>query len=399
VAAAEPDLPERDLGDGLLLPGFVDAHCHLEWSLTGAAPAEAGFSAWLEAMLRAGERLTPGDLAAAADAGALRCAEAGTTAVADSGPTGAGAGALRRTGLRGICHLEAFGRQTADAARDAAAAFAAAVAALDDGGERVRIGVAPHAPYTVGPELWAALAARPELAARPWTTHLAESPDESQVIADGTGPLAAPFAARGRAPGRWPGRGSPVRRLAEAGALRRGLVAAHCVQLDDGDELHLARAGVAVAHCPGSNRALGCGRAPIERLAAAGVGVGLGTDSPASAGAYDLRAEARTAIAVHAGAADVDAAGAVRMITLGGAEALGLDGLVGSLDPGKRADLVLLDRPRAVTDPWRAALSPDATVRTVWVDGRVVVDDGRAVSVDRDAILAAAERVRRAATG
>src|SRR5438067_11208053 len=119
------------------------------------------------------------------------------------------------------------------------------------------------------------------------------------------------------------------------------MVVAHCVQLEPGDAERLASSGVGVAHCPQSNAALGCGRAPLEQLAAAGVPVGLGTDSPASAGPYDVRAEARACALVHgaARAPSCDAAALVRLATLGGAAALGLERAVGSLEPGKRADL------------------------------------------------------------
>src|SRR5207248_462555 len=103
-------------------------------------------------------------------------------------------------------------------------------------------------------------------------------------------------------PPRWPGEGGPIARLAAAGALRRDMVVAHCVQLEPGDAERLASSGVGVAHCPQSNAALGCGRAPLEQLAAAGVPVGLGTDSPASAGPYDVRAEARACALVHGAA-------------------------------------------------------------------------------------------------
>ena len=150
--------------------------------------------------------MLPGDHAAAARLGALRALEAGTTTLADSGPTGAGAAALAESGLRGLIHLEAFGRDSGAQAVAAAARMAEAVAALDAAvGPRGRAGVSPHAPYTVGPELWAALRAHPGLAGRPWATHLAESADEESVIATGDGPLGALFAGAGLEPGRWEG--------------------------------------------------------------------------------------------------------------------------------------------------------------------------------------------------
>jgi cytosine/adenosine deaminase-related metal-dependent hydrolase len=399
VAAAHADLPERDLGAALLLPGLVDAHCHLEWSLMSGLAAAGRFPDWLGALLDLRGRMGAGDHAAAAALGALRCLEAGTTTVADAGPTGAGVAALTAAGLRGQVHLETFGDPRGTAATEAAARLAERVAALEgDAGPLVAVGISPHAPYTVGPDLWRALAEHPDLGRRRWSSHLAESAEESAAVAGG-GALAELLRGLGFPPPSWPGEGGPVSRLAGAGALRPGMVVAHCVQLEPGDAGRLARAGVGVAHCPQSNAALRCGRAPIEELAAAGVPVGLGTDSPASAGPFDLRAEARACALVH-GAARVaapDAAALVRLMTLGGAAALGLERAVGSLEPGKRADLVALEPPPDAVpgDPCAAALHPGARVVEVVVDGRPVLERGRPSGIDRERTLTRAGEARR----
>ncbi len=389
--------PEVDLGNAILIPGLVDAHCHLEWSLTGGLVDDGDFAMWLGELLELTPRMRPEDHPTAALLGALRCIEHGTTTVADSGPTGAGVAALREAGLRGAVHVEAFGRQTGEAARDAAAVVSARVADLDEqAGPLVQVGVSPHAPYTVGPELWAALSARGELVHRPWATHLAESPAESRLLASGDGPLAELFARRGSAPGRWQGSGGPVSRLHAGGALRRGMVAAHCVQLEAHDPARLREAGVAVAHCPVSNRRLRCGRLPIAALRDHGVTIGLGTDSPASAGDYDLRAEARACGEAHGDTAPLQAGELLRLATLGGAEALGLAGQIGTIEPGKRADLVAITPPPGTRepDPCAAALDANATVSLVVIDGRTVMDRGRPLTLDRDAVLARGAEAR-----
>jgi cytosine/adenosine deaminase-related metal-dependent hydrolase len=400
VAAAHPDLAERDLGGAILLPGLVDAHCHLEWSITAAVLPPGRFATWLGGFLPLRARMGPEDHRAAALLGALRALEAGTTTLADSGPAGTGAAALSRAGLRGLVHLEVFGRQEGREAAEAARAHAERVAALDDdAGPLVRVGVSPHAPYTVSPGLWRALAEHPDLGGRPFATHLAESPEESRVLEHGDGPLAELFRAAGMTPARWPGDGpSVVGRLAAAGALRPGLVAAHCVQVGPADAEALAGSSVGVAHCPQSNARLRCGRAPLGALRAAGVRLGLGTDSPASAGPYDLRGEARGCALVHAaaGAPTPDPAELLALATLGGASALGLDALVGSLERGKRCDLVAVDPPAGAEpgDPCAAALEPGARVRLVVVDGRVVLDEGGPVDLDRAVVTTAASEAR-----
>ena len=397
VIAGNPDLPVEDRGDAIIAPGFVDAHCHLEWSLLDGLLPPAGFAEWLGGLLPLRMRMLPGDYGAAADLGALRALEAGTTTLADSGPTGAGARATAASGQRALVHLEAFGRETGDAATETAGRMADAVGALDAlVGPRGRAGVSPHAPYTVGPALWAALRAHPGLAGRPWATHLAESADEERVIAGGDGPLGALFAAAGLEPGRWEGRDGdgPVARVTAAGVTAPGLVAAHCVRLGDGDAATLAAAGIAVAHCPRSNVHLRCGRAPLEDLRAAGVTVALGTDSPASGGDYDLRGEARACRATHAGTLDLAAEELMRLITIDAARALGLGGELGSLVPGARADLVVLDPRGPAGDPWEAALDAGTVVRDAVAGGEVLLRDGAATRIDADAIRTAAAEAR-----
>lgn len=384
-----PELAERDLGDAVLAPGFVDAHCHLEWSLMGGRAGPRAFPDWLADFLTS----RPRDrdlLGLAAEVGALACLRAGTTTVADSGPTGAGVAGLRRMGIRGAVHLEVFGDPAPADAATAADAAAARLAELDGeaAGADLVVGLAPHAPYTVGPDLWAALAAHPELAERPWTTHIAESPAERDWAGGDPAALARAYAAIGVRPARPPaGRGDEIARLAASGALRPGLVAAHCVQLAAGDAERLAAAQVAVAHCPQSNARLRCGRMPIEQLRRAGVTIGLGTDSPASGGPYDLRAEGRACQTIHA-ACDASPSDReiVDMLTRGGAAALGRGDEIGAIAPGMRADLVALRPGQCLggDDPFAVIMDAAAVVSDVIVAGRELVRDGRVVRVDPD---------------
>jgi cytosine/adenosine deaminase-related metal-dependent hydrolase len=398
LARRHPDAQARDLGEALLLPGLVDAHCHLEWSLLEGLLPPQGFAAWLSALLPLRGRLGPADHRAAARLGALRALRAGTTTLADSGPAGAGAAAATQAGLRAGVHLEAFGDPTGPRAAEAAEALAERVAALDrEAGPRVRVGVSPHAPYSAGPGLWSALSSHPGLAGRPVATHLAESPGEARAIAAGEGPLAQALAGAGLRAARWdgPAGAGPVERLAAAGALAPGLVAAHCVQLAGGDPERLAAAGVGVAHCPRSNAHLRCGRMPLAELRAAGVPVGLGTDSPASGGDYDPRAEARACAAAHRDEAPLDPVTLLRLITLDAARVLRMADVVGSLEAGKRADLLALrPPPGAAGEPHELALRPEARVELVAVEGEVLLESGRLSRVDPSEVETAAAGAR-----
>jgi 5-methylthioadenosine/S-adenosylhomocysteine deaminase len=380
IAAAYHGADEHDLGSVALTPGFVDAHCHVEWSLSPhEGPCTDGFAAWLARILRRGGAMQPHDFLVSARFGVASALLRGTTFILDAGPTGAGARAADELGMRAHIHLEAFGRPTVEEAVRQVAEFAPRVGALD--APRVRGGVSPHAPYTVNPTLWAALADHPDLQDRPWMTHLAESHQEEMAIAGEGGPLTDFFHSRGSSPGIWPGTGSVVARLAAHGALRPGLVAAHCVVVDDRDRELLRTNGVGVAHCPVSNADLGVGTHDLDATRAADVAVGFGSDSPATAGRYDVRAVA------GASAAD-DPSVRLRLATVGGAQVAGRANELGTLEPGRLADLVAIAIPPGTSDPVEAVMDPAATVVLTMVDGDVVMRDGALVHGDLAAIQA-----------
>lgn len=185
---------------------------------------------------------------------------------------------------------------------------------------------------------------------------------------------------------------SPVELLDDVGLLRPGTVLAHAVVLDDDEIARIAETSTAIAHCPCSNMKLASGICRVPDLHAAGVTVGVGTDGPSSANALDMYHAMRSTALVHKGTrldpTLLPASAVLRMATIDGARALGIDELVGSIEVGKRADLVLLD-------PWSPSLNPvfdpcsaivysgsRGDVTDVWIDGRHVVDGRRCTTVD-----------------
>ena len=395
-----PNAPEERLGAAILMPGFVDAHCHLEWALTAGLAPGGEFGNWLGAFLTAVTVVAPGFAAAAAEAGALTALRAGTTTLCDSGPTGAGAAAMVRLGLQGYSCVEAFGIGPAATLVPALERVRGSFATLQaTTGSGVTAGIAPHAPYSVGPEFWELLMRDPELWSRPWSTHFAESPAELEAITSGGGTIAQALWGRGVRPAIWPGADGEgvVERMARSGALRAGLVAAHCVHIDAHDARLLAECGVCVAHCPVSNAYFGCGVAPLDVLHAAGVRVGLGTDSPASAGHFDIRAEARACALVHGSRGlSLSPRELVRLATLGGAEALRCEDQIGTLVRGKRANIVALaPAPHAIgVDPHFVALDPETRVTHVWTDGVPRLVNGEVPGVNVAAIATRAAEAR-----
>lgn len=362
AVASSSELGPGERFDGaVILPGFVNAHSHLEYAVYAGFGDGLSFGPWIGLHVERKGKLTPGDMDAVARVGAAACLTSGVTTVGDASFSGSAALACAELGLRGTVFLEVFGPDASALERfDELRARVEPVL-----GDRLRLGVSPHAPYTCGLDLYRACA---ELGL-PIATHLNESDDELAYLRAGAGPWSA-FDLLVEPVGE-----SGIRALAREGLLA-GMLAAHCVRVDAEEIALLARHGVAVAHCPRSNAYLGCGVAPLADLRAAGVRVAIGTDSPASTPSFDLFEELRTAIAgARARERDPRALSvttALELATLEGARALGLEGEVGSLVQGKWADLVVLslqDSPfDPLEDPVAAAIlggSPERVLATL----------------------------------
>ena len=274
--------------------------------------------------------------------------------------------------------------------------------------ERVRLGVSPHAPYTVSAPLLERVSEYARSERLPVSMHVAESAAEVRFVRDGGGPFAEHLRGRGI---RWEGTGvSPVAYLHDLGVFEARPLLVHLVQLAEGDVEAIAASGATAAHCPKSNAKLRHGVAPLQALLDAGVAVGLGTDSAVSNNGGDLIEEARFgALAARAaaaaetagsfGGAGSDSAAAtaaecwLERMTLGGATALGLEAEVGSLETGKRADLtaVGLDSPHLlpVHDPAAAVVfgAGAADVRLTMVGGEVLYDGEAVRTLDEAELL------------
>jgi cytosine/adenosine deaminase-related metal-dependent hydrolase len=372
--------PAADVGSGTryeeaaIVPGFVNAHSHLEYAVYAGFGDGLSFGPWIILHTERKARLDWDATLAIARLGAAQSLASGITTTGDASFSGAAARACAEVGLRAIVYLEVFGRGTEQIA-DRFEANRERIA--DVIGDEISLGISPHAPYTCSAELYAACL---ELDL-PLTTHLAESEAEQEWLASGTGAW-EPLAELLPAP---PGE-TGIRHLARHGLLDRRMTAAHCV-LVDGEEVELlARYDVAVVHCPRSNAMLGCGIAPLAELRAAGLRIGLGTDSPASAPSFDMFDEMRTAVMgarARERRSDVlSAADALALATLGSAQALGLEDEIGSLARGKSADLAVVSLAGSPYLPWEepaAAVvfggSPDR-VKTTIVGGKVRYERG-----------------------
>jgi 5-methylthioadenosine/S-adenosylhomocysteine deaminase len=242
----------------------------------------------------------------------------------------------------------------------------------------IRTAFAPHAPYSVSDAPMSRIRTLADELEVPVHIHLHETTDEiTQSLRD-----------HGE---------RPLRRLARLGLVGPNLVAVHMTQLQDEEIALVAGAGAHVVHCPESNLKLASGFCPVVRLLEAGVNVALGTDGAASNNDLDMMGEVQTAALLAKGvagsAAALPAHQALRMATMGGARAFGLEGETGSIEPGKSADLVAVDLRDPDTQPVYNPVSQLVyaagrdQVRQVWVAGRQVIRDGRPTTLETDQIL------------
>ena len=333
---AMPEAPHAhvtELGHAVLAPGLVNAHTHLDLTALRGLLDGMTFFDWIRAVVASRDVLTAGEQLDCVRAGIVEGLGAGITTFADTAPTSIAFDAMRELGVRGIAYLETFGPDPAQCAASMAALRERVAALRPLETQLVTLGVSPHAPYSVSDALYVAAAAFARAERLPIATHLAESEAESDFVTRGVGPFAQFLAGRGITV--VPRGHTPVAMLEASRVLSSDMLLIHCVRCDSADIAIIARDDVAVVTCPYSNRYFGHGIAPVRALSAAGVRVGVGSDSMASNTGMDPLIEALAAL----GGAPEAWAAAWELATLGGARALGIDDAVGSLEPGKAADL------------------------------------------------------------
>ena len=345
--------------DAAIVPGLVNAHSHVEYAMYAGFGDGQPFGPWIGTHVERKNRLERDDMVAIARLGVLESLRAGIATTADYSFSGAAATAAGELGLRAIVFLEVFAIDPAEAERQ----FGEKRAATDES-ELVRIGVSPHAPYSCSLDTYRWCLSL----GIPVGTHLAESANENEWLEHGSGPLQGLKIVVPPTGKRAVATLEPV--------LGPDLLCAHCVEVNADEIALLAERNVPIAHCPRSNALLGCGIAPVVELRAADVRVGLGTDSPASTPSFDMFEEMRTAIYLARARTKrpeaLLATDALRMATLDAARALRIEDQVGTLTPGKRADLTVVSLAGSpyhpVEDPAAAVVfggSPERVLETI----------------------------------
>lgn len=412
IEAANPGEEVRDFGMAVLMPGFVDLHTHLEYAIFRGAVDDVPYTQWKMQVVQKSERLEVADWADSAQLGALEAVGSGITTIADITKSGHSVEAAKAVGLGGVVYREV---STMDKSK-VADRMAEAREDVADWAERVdghalEIGIAPHSPYTCHPSLFEAAAGLAIEKGMPAAIHLAGSRDEYDFVRYGSSNLAQDF--REQAGWRdvaWMPTGvSPVRYVLQWGLFSvPRLLAVHCVQVDEADCEVLAGHDVKIAHCPRCNAKLGMGIAPMRLFFKYGLTVGIGTDSPASNNTLDPFDEMRIGLLLQRGVSGESdffrfftARTFIRLATIHGARALGLEHEIGSLEPGKRADVIAVDlssSPHMVptADPYSALVhtANQKDVLATMAGGRIVFDRGEYLLADKERALARAQEIR-----
>lgn len=374
VVAVGEALADREadlvLPDVAVLPGLVNAHTHVELSyLEGRIPPATEFLPWVSAMLalrRSGDEAANPDLVPAATRAAAALRASGTLVVGDVSNTLLTPAILEAAGLHGVVFHELLGFGRADRAAQVREARARADAAATPS---FRVCLAPHAPYSVSPDLFEAI--RSDVDGHPGavsTVHVAEGQEEVEFIRTGHGPWRGMLETMGvwnpdwRAPGT-----TPVAYLDDLGVFGGRTLAVHGVQTDGQDLARLRASGTTLVACPRSNAWVGAGSPPVDAFYASRVDIAFGTDSLASVSDLNLFSELAAA---HALAPKVPARWLLESATAVGAAALGLGDQFGTIETGKRAPLLAVRLPEGVDDPETYLVSGVDPSALSWVTDR-----------------------------
>ena len=369
----EPGEPVVDLGDSIIFPAFINAHCHLDYSgLAGQLSPGTSFADWLAQIVSIKQSLTHDDHETAWLAGAdmLLSTGCGTVANIESVP-GIYARMAPQTPLQVCPFIELIAYHSEDETDAIELAQSELVANKP---LALRVGVSPHAPYTMTPEGLNALAMFADEHLLPMSIHLAESNDEWDMFAHGAGPLYETMSSLGRVMDDC-GKGTPVQHLAKAAGFSKNTLVVHANRLIDADVEILQRVGANVVHCPRSHAWFRHANFDYNRLAKAGVNICLGTDSLASTGGET----AVTGLSIFSEMQEfsrnypqLSCEDLLQMATVNGAVALGLGNEVGVLKEGFIANMAVIPYSDIVSNVPEAIVQHDCPVGMLMIEGKRV---------------------------
>ena len=364
------------------MPGLVNLHNHVSMALMRSYADDMPLMRWLKEKIWPFEaRLTPDDIYLGAKLGIAEMLLGGTTTFVDMYlMADRVAEAVDETGIRAVV-CPTFFDDGIENHEPAAIAVIERFNGRDD--DRITVRIAPHAPYTNSPDTIRKAVEVCKKYGVGIHVHLSETLDEAEIIRNAYGK-------------------TPTEYLADLGLFDVPTLAVHCVHLSETDMDILLRHGVSVGHNPQSNMKLASGIAPVARMIERGITVGIGTDGPSSNNDLDMWDEMRTASLLQKVATGdpcvLPAYHTLQMATCQGARALGMEGRIGVLVPGARADVILIDTDKAHLTPQHDLISnlvycgKASDVNTVIVDGRTLVENRQLLRLDVQSLCRAAEK-------
>jgi cytosine/adenosine deaminase-related metal-dependent hydrolase len=362
-----------DLGEAVLLPGLINAHCHLDYTdMAGQLSPPKTFLDWIPQMLAAKAAWSYADYARSWLNGAKQLLQTGTTTVADIEAVPELLPEMwEATPLRVFSFLEMTGVRSKRAPKEILGEAISKVESVFH--SRCLAGLSPHAPYSTSPELLQLSAKMAWQGNLRITTHVAESEQEFEMFMHARGKMFDWLKKNGRDNSDC-GCGSPVQLLERAGLLNENFLAVHANYLNDGDFELLAKQNVSVVHCPRSHNYFRHRKFPLEKLMNAGVNICLGSDSLATVAgngkqkpSLNLFAEMQLLAKANAGLSPEII---LRLATINGARALGLNGKIGELSENAFADLIAIPFAGKIMDIYDAVLHHASTVSASMVDGQ-----------------------------
>lgn len=403
-----PHEPQICFERGVVLPGFVDSHTHLEYSVFRGICDDLSFTPWKIQLIKKGKKLSEKDWYFSAKLGALEAVQSGITCIADVTQKGASLKAAKEAGLRGVifCEVSEMDESKVKNTLDKAKTTIEEWQKETENG-LLGIGISPYSVYNSTPLLFKAVSDWAKNKKFSVCFHLAGPSDEYPFVKYGSGMLATDYRKEmGWEELLWQPTGvSPVKYLEQWDAFESGnVICVHCVQVSDADIEILRKYDVAVVHCPKCGAKLGMGIAPLSKFLKRGLRVSIGTDSPASNNTMDFFDEMRVGLMLQRSlekkVEDFSAEQFIKMATLGGAKALKMDNLIGSIEVGKQADLIAVDLSHShqisLGDPYSALVytANQEDVVFTMVAGKIRYNKGKSCVFDEKEVLNQAEKVR-----
>ncbi len=388
------------LGNSVLMPGLVNLHTHLELPPLLESIRASAFPDWVLNLVRAKKNLTVNKYVSATTQNIKTLIRSGTTTVGEICTHGVSPELLKRSGLRAVVFYEIISMgptspphylwtkatvlpysphlyplPSGERAGMRGDADMVGLLHIPPSSDLVHAGISPHAPHTVSEAMLLRMRETSRKKNLRLAMHVAESKDEMRLLQGKKSGFENLYHAAGWDLSWAPSADSPVQYLHRLRLLNKKFLAVHAVQVTESDIRLIRKTRTSVAHCPRSNRETGTGKMSLRKFLDAGIIVGLGTDSLASSPSLNLWDEMRYAYRVHR-SNGVKSLDIFRLATAGGAEALGMDKDIGTIEPGKKADVIAVCLPKKNTgDPYSDLIRETESCIMSMVNGKIIWTD------------------------